>query len=265
MRDWSPRDPDYPTELIEKLKPKIDQQIVKAISASDYGFDDPEHKAAIRRILDEKRVPRPIQWEPGEPFSLCMWWEADKHSCHEIGNLSKSQANIACAFSCACLLTDTEYGAGEPIDPMVRLVDSIDRLDIKLAAPCFDFLCWIQQGRESKTDEDSRFESLTAELCKCLLKAMDPSCPMDLTVAIPELINAERSLRERVEAEDEAIGHTHVNYRDWGQWLVGMSFFDQSWNIMFDLVRKLLRNPNPALRAPERDACRTLADLILKD
>ncbi|MBO6512891.1 MAG: hypothetical protein JJ974_02850 [Phycisphaerales bacterium] len=263
MREYEVPNPDYPTELIDQLKRYVDHHIVKAIAQSDYGYDAPEHKAAIQRILDEERVPRPIQWEPGEPFSLCKWWDHRNHKEHEISGLNPGKANIARAFCCACLLTYPEYGSGEPFDAMIRLVDSVIRLDITLALPCFDMLSWIQQCREGKEDEDSKYETMTAELCKCLLKAANLDCPVDLSVAIPKLIRSEREFRDEEEADDLIWDHSNENYRDWNQWLIGMSYFDQSWDICFDLVRQLFLNPKSTLSAAEQESCKELATIIL--
>lgn len=148
---------------------------------------------------------------------------------------------------------------------MIRLVDSIIRFDIALAIPCFDMLSWIQQCREGKEDEDSKYETMAAELCKCLLKSANPNCPTDLSIAIPNLIQSERVYREGVEAGDLTWNNSHEDYRDWNQWLIGMSYFDQSWEICFELVRKLLKTPNPKLEDAELRACVSLADLVLSD
>lgn len=262
MSDYTIPNPDYPTELIDRLKRYVDHQIIKAIAESDFGPPGTEHKVAIKRILDEERVPRPIQWEPGEPFELCKWWDHANHKEHEINGLNPGKANIARAFCCACLLTYPEYGTGEPIDAMVRLVDSVIRLDIELVLPCFDMFCWIQQCTKNEVDEDSKFETMTAELCKCLLKSANPKCPMDLSLSVPKLIQSERAYRDGMEALNAGWSCKN-NYRDWDQWLIGMSFFDQSWDICFELVRKLLKTPNPKLKDTEKKACVSLADLIL--
>ena len=258
MSDYTVPNPDYPTGLIDRLKKYVDHQIIKAIAESDYGPPGTEHKAAIERILDEERVPRPIQWEPGEPFELCKWWDQANHKEHEIRGLNPGKANIARAFCCACLLTYPEYGTGEPFDAMIRLVDSVIRLDIALALPYFDMLSWIQQCREGKVDQDSKYETMAAELCKCLLASANPNCPTDLSVAIPNLIQSERSYRDEIEAEHLAWNYTPENYRDWDQWLIGMSHFDQSWDICFDLVRQLLSNPKSTLSASEKNPAKNL-------
>lgn len=263
MNEYTIPNPDYPTELINRLKKYVDHHIVKAIAQSDYGYDAPKHKAAIQRILDEERVPRPIQWEPGEPFSLCKWWDHTTHKEHEISGLNPAKANIARAFCCACLLTYPEYGTGEPFDAMIRLVDSVSRLDAALAPPYFEMLCWIQQCREGKTDEDSRYETMAAEFCKCLLKSINPACPIDLSVIIPKLIQSEQIYRDELEVEALIFERSHAGYRNWNQWLIGLSNFDQSWDICFELVRKLLKTPNPILEDAEKKACVSLADLVL--
>jgi len=263
MNEYRIPDPDYPTELIDRLKPKITPRIVKEIVKSDHGSDDPGHKSAIRLILSEDRVPRPIGWEPGEPFSLCQWWEEAAHEQHELRGLSPKQAHVARALSCACLLTDTSYGAGEPFDPMIRLVDSVIRIDTSLIRPCFDMLCWLQESGEISPHDDIQYDLMTAELCKCLLKAADPRCPMDLTRSIPALIESESEYRDRARADDLAPGITHAGDPCRDQWLLGMSDNDMSWDVCFRLVRELRRTPGKGLTKDEKHCFERLAGLIL--
>ncbi len=173
MSEYSLPNPDYPTELIDRLKPLMTPKIIKVISMSDYGMDAPEHRAAIQRIIDEDRIPRPFQWEPGEVLALTRWWTPESHKEHENRALSIREAHIARAFSCFCLLAAKEYAAEEAYNSIPGLVESCYATNKELLTEISPMLQWITATAplNSQPIEHQDHEEIVACCCGELITA----------------------------------------------------------------------------------------------
>ncbi len=173
MDDYTPPDPDYPTELLDLLKPRMNHHIVKVIAMSDYGMDAPEHKAAIRRIIDEPRIPRPMEWEPHEPFALTRWWTPEDHQKHEIRALSLKNCHIARAFSCVCLIATLDDDIEEVSNSLPGLIESCHEISPKLLEPLRDFVTWATRINNPPGTPIDRVDHTETVPCLCSLLIID--------------------------------------------------------------------------------------------
>jgi hypothetical protein len=173
MDEYKPPIPDYPTELIDLLKPRMNHEIVKVIAMSDCGMDATEHKAAIRRIIDEPRIPRPMEWEPREPFELTRWWTPENHQEYEIRALSLKSCHIARAFSCACLIATHDEGISGAESSLPGLLESCYEIDHKLLEPLRDFVAWAHHTINPPGTPIDRIEHSETVPCLCGLLIID--------------------------------------------------------------------------------------------
>ncbi|MFK7759195.1 MAG: hypothetical protein AB8C13_04525 [Phycisphaerales bacterium] len=183
MSDYKIPNPDYPTELIDKLKPLINYQLIQVVGSSDHGERDSEHEAAIYRILDEPRIPRPIQWEPKEVFALTKCWAAEEHEHYSIRKLSIKQAHRACAFSCACLLACADHANEQVAHCIPGLLTSVQAIDPSWIPDALKLINWASRAgyREDCQIEDLEHEDVIATLCAEIIGAcMTKKSPNDL-------------------------------------------------------------------------------------
>lgn len=167
MSESTAPNPDYPTQLIDRLKAMMTDEIIRVIGMSDYGKVAPEHEAAIRRIIDEPRIPRPMRWEPGEALALTRWWTPETHKKHEIRALSIDKAHIARAFSCFCLLAAGEYGPEESGDSIPGLLESCHAIDPDLVHHIPELLDWVSNTNSPPGTPVDSWDHAEIVACAC--------------------------------------------------------------------------------------------------
>tara|TARA_R110002072_G_scaffold1099_4_gene9161 strand:- start:453 stop:1214 length:762 start_codon:yes stop_codon:yes gene_type:complete len=162
MSDYSIPNPDYPTELVDRLKSLMTDEIVHMIATADCGDDAHEHEVAIRRIVSEPRIPRPMLWEPRETLQLTRWWNPEEHNSNKISALSLSNAHVAAAFSCACLLACDDDGTQEPYNSLPQLIRSCYAIDPSLLVDIFPLINWYLRLYPTDAEYDINHEEIIA-------------------------------------------------------------------------------------------------------
>jgi len=240
MDDYTPPDPDYPTELLDLLKPRMNHHVIKVIGMSDYGMDAPEHKAAIRRIIDEPRIPRPMEWEPREPFALTRWWTPENHQEHEIRALSLKNCHVARAFSCACLIATLDDNVEEVSDSLPGLIESCYEIDPKLLEPLRDFVAWALRTNNPPGTPIDRVGHAETVPCLCSLLIIDSmlgEVSDGLDMILKEIFDSGNQI-----AIDKMADHNYTVKSD-TPWIFKYVFAQSEW---VKLAHRWLLNPPSA-------------------
>ena len=162
MSEYTIPNPDYPIELIDRLKPLMTDEIIHTVALADRGDDAQEHETAIRRIVSESRISRPMRWVPRETLELTRWWNPENHEHYMIKVLEIHEAHIARAFCSACLLACITDEIGEPFDSLPGLISSCYTIDPSLLVDIFPLINWYLRLYPTDAAHDINHEEIIA-------------------------------------------------------------------------------------------------------
>jgi|GEM_PF-5110543 len=260
MDEYKIPNPDYPTGLIDQLKRRVTPRIIRYIARSDYGAEAPEHKAAIRRIIDEPRIPRPMQWEPGEPFRLTRWWDPENHKQHEIRPLSMHEAHIARAFSSACLIAGGDDSIECVYNSLLGLIESLYEISPELLGPFDELIRWAIHIN-TPAGSPLHFEDYDETVpCRCALlmsACMRGEMPDDF-ISIVQAVHRSGELYNKAWQPDAPpLDPTEP-------W-IGRSVLSSAVNLpsWIKLARRWLLDPPKHWDAPAREACIEIGNLMI--
>lgn len=258
----------YPTRLLEALKEHLSEKILDHIAQADAGLGALENRKNIDDILETNTVPYPLQFNPKEAFMMTMWWRPDRGVAQSISSVQRQEEHLARAFCCACLLTNTpsEYGI-EPADVLPRLIQSIIEIDTALLSHTREMVMCSTQNHSDESDSDMRFDNMLCRLALILIDAHGVS-PLradgELNARCKQLIQDELAYRDNEEVCSLINEYSLSNYPNWDQWLLGMTFFDQSLDDWKEISENILLNLRNDLTETDRLGCIELAENILK-
>ena len=156
MSDYIPPNPDYPTGLIDQLKPLMTPKIIKEIALSDFGFVSRGYRAIFQEFIDQRRIPRPMRGDPREAFNITRWWSPEFHQEHEIRRLSLKEAHIARAFSCTCLLCTIDEEREEPEDIIPQLIESSYEINPQILQDAIELIQWAEAIKNPPSNAPDR-------------------------------------------------------------------------------------------------------------
>lgn len=257
----------YPAGFFEALKEHLNEKILDDIAHADSGLGAAENRKIIDNILETNTVPYPLLFNPNEAIQLTMWWSPNWDTAQGISSVQLRTEHIARAFCCACLLTNTpsEYCI-EPVDILPRLFQSVIEIDTALLPHTREMVLCARLNHADKTDEDMILDEMLCRLAIILIDAYSDSTDFpngDLAQRCQQIITDEQNYRDTEEVKHLIHKYPFDNYKNWNQWLLGMSFFVQSVDVWIELTNKILLEPRVSLSDADRVGCRELAKNIL--
>ncbi|MCC2672614.1 MAG: hypothetical protein K0Q72_5086 [Armatimonadetes bacterium] len=201
-----------PDALLDLLRARVDDVILRTIAEADYGYQVPQNLAALRAIQDTGKVPRPLEWEPREVLQLTHWEEPGPNDRH---------AHLRRAFACAILL---RAGGDAESQPHLRgenstvavLVDSAQVLGPDVQRAAASAIAWGFHHAPSGDGERPFFALALLLLAVFIGPAVYPG---QRVIRLVEWVIAEEA--EERSCQGEALGP------DDSAWLRGLTCFDQ--------------------------------------
>ena len=131
-------------DLLDRLLPMIDDDMLREVAEADYGSDIDLHLAPLKHFRNERRVPS-LEWHPREVLELIRWSQPD-----EVGwkpGSTGRRGHLLRAFACAALLKSYErpgnIGTWNSFnETAIQLADSLQALDEKLVLDGITFFAW---------------------------------------------------------------------------------------------------------------------------
>lgn len=203
--------------------------MLQKIAEADYETDVELHLSALQPIRDERRVPAPLEWHPGEVLELIRWSEPENPNWEpgETGRIG----HVMRAFSCAVLLRASAEKGNEELrqgenHTLVQLLVSVDMLGPEFQEAARRFLAWrIDQHKIAVTDRP--FFLLGVLLLG--LKCRPELATDDINDVVQSLIRAERTARI-----------TEVIPKENSEWLLGITHFDLKHDVWRAMGQQLM-------------------------
>lgn len=137
--------PPSPDALLDLLRPRVDDGMLREIAQADYGMDEDAHLAALLPIRDSGAILAPMGWEPKEVLELIRWSQPEDPEWKP--GSTGTRGHLMRAFACAALLraaaepASLGYFDGEN-STLAQLLESALELGGELPEAAARFLAW---------------------------------------------------------------------------------------------------------------------------
>ena len=253
MSDYTVPNPDYPTGLIDRLKPMISDRIFNAITNADSVFD-PDHIPKLHEILNESRIPRPMRFCPKEVLSLTLYEEPVEHSADNQDALSMDEYYISQSFCSLCL-----YICDQKTDVLPKLVSSIYSMDHSLLDELDPLLDWgIQQLDLSKIYPKEQYKLVSIWITKLIADCMRGV----QTESTHELIYNIHQIKELIVEIEFSHYDCHIEPAD--PWIYrSVIFLSPARERWVALAQRWLTNPPNSWNESLRNQCFDIGTMML--
>lgn len=183
-------DPD-PDELLDRLLPLIDDEMLLEIARADYGQDVEGHLAPLKEFRDDRVLPL-LDWQPAEVLELIRWSQPDDPDWKPGGQ--GRYGHFLRAFACSMLLRSYDRDLNEDRwhsfnETAIQLADSLRALGGDLLPSGVKFFAWCV-GRLGPLHED-KFERPFLSLALLTLALQVPPISGEAIVRLCQSIDAE--------------------------------------------------------------------------
>jgi hypothetical protein len=188
-------EPD-PELLLALLAEQLDDSLLDEIADGDYGEDFEQHRAALRAIRDELRVPIPMGFVPAEVLALERWSDPDDPQWRTSDAVAR-RGHVKRAFSCTVLIA-AGGGLANPhdldcgTDTLAHLVASLKVLGGPESAAGLRFVAWRFASLGTEVEERPFY------LLAILLLALDVRrdlAPRELAALVDAVMEEEAEVR----------------------------------------------------------------------
>lgn len=135
------------TKLFKWVLNAVTDADLKAIAASDYGADIPQHLNGLRNIVRNHELPDMSKWHPGEVIELSRWATVP----HDAPPEKALSIHLQRLFCCTVLfMIDGEHkGSVIGIEPMLaQLIESLEAFHPDIAIYASDMVLWLLQNSD---------------------------------------------------------------------------------------------------------------------
>jgi hypothetical protein len=238
-----------PSALLDLLRARVDDALLREIAEADYGQDATAHFRALRAIRDQGTVPAPLGWEPEEVLSLVRW-----------SMPSDPRGQLKRAFACAALLRagaepanrDRNFTAGENMT-LAPLLASVLALGGEVPVATLRFLAWRLGGPPLDAD-DRPFFALGALLVAALSEP--PLLDAGPLVALTEQVMVEEAGARAAAGQGPFDGG--------GGWLLWRTHYTQRHDLWRSLAQRLLSTVQTGPFGEAQEHLGLIAELLLE-
>lgn len=148
-----------PDLLLHDISRHIDDDMLKCISAADYGDLQDEHMAALRQVRDTGTFPQEMYWCPMEVLELIRWSEPE-YSNWKPGETGEF-GHWMRAFSCAAILRaehepyNYSYNDGSTDSTVIQMIQSLRALPVDFSSQAAKNLSWLLLRSDTEGRDDS--------------------------------------------------------------------------------------------------------------
>lgn len=224
--------PPSPDALLDLLRPRVDDGMLREIARADYGVDEDAHLAALRGIRDAGEVPAPMAWEPKEVLELIRWSQPEDPDWKP--GATGRRGHLMRAFACAALLRaaaepeNDGYFDGENAT-LAQLVDSALVLGGDVREAAARFLTW--RTPRMGVDEERPFFAFALLVLAVLLRGG----------RLPDAALADAAAWVVAEEAEERTAPCARLPPNAGGWLLGLTLFDARDAVWRALAERLIR------------------------
>ncbi|HLJ56878.1 MAG TPA: hypothetical protein VKT77_17695 [Chthonomonadaceae bacterium] len=232
--------------LLDWLRARVTNCMLREIADADYGVDYDDHLAALKSIRGGSPIPVPFAWCPREVLELKRWSEPDvKYKKGRKRQSSGRRRHLIRAFCCAVLIA----AAGEPESAayinsenatLAGLIESVLLLGRDAADGALRLVAW-RLPRIPDYDEEAPFFALGGLLLRAALYDAGSDASELAALAAWVIWDEERA------RNDPSV----LAVPD--RWLFGLTLFDSRFETWRRLSRRILlapgRFPEPAATA----------------
>ena len=246
--------PPSPDALLDVLRPRVDDGMLREIARADYGMDEDEHLAALLPVRDSGVVPVPMGWEPKEVLELIRWSQPEDPEWKP--GATGTRGHLMRAFACAALLraaaepANRGYFDGEN-STLAQLLDSALVLGADVREAAARFLAWRTPRMEPH--EERPFFAFGLLVLAALLR--EGRLPGAALAAAADWVIAE-------EAEERAAQDPGPPVSS-GGWLLGLTPFDMRGTVWRALAGRLIEEADAMPPGAARDRLEEVALRVL--
>jgi hypothetical protein len=217
--------------LLDRLRERVDDEILEEIAGCDYDFDAPDNLRELRRIRDTGKTPAPMTWNPEEVLCLTRWSEPDERVRDEA---KRARGHVMRAFACAALLRaaaepanrDANFTCGEN-DTLAQLLASANVLGPEIMKATGQFLAW----RTPQLEMDEARPFFAFGLLSLAAAGERSQFPEALLGRLAEWVVEEEAWNRT------AQGQWFIGQRT--RWLLGLTVYDQRSQVWVTLGARL--------------------------
>jgi hypothetical protein len=190
--------------LLDLLRPRIDDSMLREIAEADYGTSADDHFRALLPIRDAGQILDPNRWHPCEVLELIRWSQPE-HPAWKPG-ATGIRGHLMQAFACAVLLRSSTEGSNQSYDYVVpqtllHLLESAAELgEITPQRGLASFMAWLVERAIDRDRAIYALAFLTTSLSVMRERWSDAELGELATWVAAEEVRARDLIREAAQA-----------------------------------------------------------------